>query len=279
MFQIPPQLTTKLWHERSLVRRYLRCWKSSIETHKRLTQEAEHALYYFLARRSLMKWHKRFRQVRKKKRQKTLDDHLHGKNMRLLMRCFSHWRQETTDCLHLQRIADEVRGERDLDLLSDTFMHWTERLHELRTLEAEAEDYNRFQVIRYVQLEDLLILYSNCYRKWKMAFGRIMDLSDHFNDHLLVRNQILAMQLLRAWRMRLFQLRGPTMQADLFKQRSERLKLRLILRIWREKTSAKKGLDEENTISTLEDSDKAHTAPVTPKRSTRRLLWRTLNSR
>ena len=76
--------------------------------------------------------------------------------------------------------------------------------------------------------------------------------------------------------MRLFQLRGPAMQADMFKHRSQRLKLRLILRIWREKTHTQKELDDTTTI---EGSDRAHTAPITPKRSTRRYLWRNLHSR
>lgn len=80
--------------------------------------------------------------------------------------------------------------------------------------------------------------------------------------------------------MRLFQLRGPAMQADLFKQRSQRLKLRLLLRIWREKAVAKKASDVDTTTSsTIDTSDRAHTAPITPKRSTRRHLWRNLNSR
>ena len=79
--------------------------------------------------------------------------------------------------------------------------------------------------------------------------------------------------------MRLFQLRGPALQADMFKQRSQRLKLRLILRIWREKTHTQKESDDTRKISTIGGLDRAHTAPITPKRSTRRYLWRNLNSR
>ena len=79
--------------------------------------------------------------------------------------------------------------------------------------------------------------------------------------------------------MRLFQLRGPAMQADMFKHRSQRLKLRLILRIWREKTHTQKESDDTTKSSMIEGLDRAHTAPITPKRSTRRFLWRNLNSR
>ena len=70
------------------------------------------------------------------------------------------------------------------------------------------------------------------------------------------------------------------MQADFFKQRSQRLKLRLMLRIWRDKLRAKNASDVDSTKSSVVgDSDRAHTAPVTPRRSTRRYLWRNLNSR
>jgi hypothetical protein len=66
-------------------------------------------------------------------------------------------------------------------------------------------------------------------------------------------------------------------QADLFNQRSRRLKMRLVLRMWKEKVAARKIIDDSLSSSVLEDSIRAHTAPITP-RPTRRHLWRNINS-
>jgi len=95
------------------------------------------------------------------------------------------------------------------------------------------------------------------------------------------RNHLTLMQHLRVWRMRVLQLKGPQMQAHLFLQRSQRLKIRFILRAWRERLKLKRVTLEDNFAlsGTHEHPDRAHTAPITPTRSTRRLLWRNLNSR
>lgn len=227
-----------------------------------------------------MKWNAKFREVRKQKRQKALNDHLRIKNLRLLTFCFSRWRQETADCLRIHRKADEIRDERNQNLMSRTFKYWSERLCRLGKSEVQAENHNRIRLIRYVEIENLLIIYRDGYRLWRIAYDRLIILSDILDDYLFVQSQTAAIQYLRVWRMRYFQLRGAAMQADLFKQRSNRLKLRLVLRMWHHKVKAK---TEENVDTTgllaVESPDRAHTAPLTPGRSTRRLLWRTLNSR
>lgn len=123
----------------------------------------------------------------------------------------------------------------------------------------------------------------NCrchYNNWRVLLGRLNNLSDIADEFSANHDESNATQFLRTWRMRIFQLRGPAMQAELFNQRSKRLKLRLIFRSWREKLKSKMPHNSDMTERSLSDrSDRAHTAPLTPDRSTRRYLWRTLNSR
>jgi len=115
---------------------------------------------------------------------------------------------------------------------------------------------------------------------WREALCRVDELSEILDDFLLDQDEDMTKEYLRIWRLRIFQLRGKTMQAELFQQRSGRLKLRLIFRIWRDKVRAVHTTDIQSTrSSTIELSDRAHTAPITPHRSTRRYLWRNLNSR
>jgi hypothetical protein len=115
---------------------------------------------------------------------------------------------------------------------------------------------------------------------WRTGLNQVNELEDISEDYISVRNRNVAAQHLRSWRMHIFQLRGPAMQSDLFRQRSERLKLRLMLRLWRQKLKAKHMPDmDSNEMTTIENTDRAHTAPITPRRSTRRYAWRNTYSR
>ena len=69
------------------------------------------------------------------------------------------------------------------------------------------------------------------------------------------------------------------MQAAMFKQRSQKFKLRVMLRIWRDKVIVQRTEAIDPTRLTAVGGDRAHTAPITPIRSTRKYLWRNLNSR
>src|SRR5207248_667468 len=102
-------------------------WNSSLETYRRLRKEADHAFYYFLAMRSLMKWHTKSIQSRKRKRQGALENCLKNRKVRMITLCISHWRQRTTECLNAQKIADQIRHERDLDMIEDVFLRWNEK--------------------------------------------------------------------------------------------------------------------------------------------------------
>lgn len=103
------------------------------------------------------------------------------------------------------------------------------------------------------------------------------ELSDVLDDYLLLRAENALSKHLRVWRMRIFQLRGPGMQADLFSQRSQRLKLRLVLRIWKDKAVARKDPDDSINSLVSDNSMRAHTAQFTLRRPSRKhMLLNTL---
>ena len=101
----------------------------------------------------------------------------------------------------------------------------------------------------------------NCschYNNWRVLLGRLINLSDIADEFSANRDESNAAQFLRTWRMRIFQLRGPAMQAELFNQRSKRLKLRMIFRSWREKLNSKMPIDSDMAELSLTDrSDRA----------------------
>jgi hypothetical protein len=97
-----------------------------------------------------MKWHSNFIQLRKKKRQAALDLYLSQKHANLTNRCFSLWRQRSTKYFALQRVAEELGQEKDLDLVDGIFVHWAERTRALQNMDVIATSHYSTQLIRYI---------------------------------------------------------------------------------------------------------------------------------
>ena len=143
-------LIVQACHEACLFRKSVKIWRNAIETQKRRKTEAEHARYYFLVRRSLMRWHARSIQMRKLKRQNLLNEIRKVKNSTLVSRCLQLWREKNAQHLDRIELADAVRRERDVDLLHEGFWHWRERSNTVRTLEFKAADHSRTRLLRYM---------------------------------------------------------------------------------------------------------------------------------
>jgi hypothetical protein len=103
-----------------------------------------------------MRWHAKFLQVRRNKRQLVLDQHLSQKHSRITKHCFSLWRLKSRDVCALQDMAEEIRQDRDLDLLGCTFLHWNERALSLETQQTRAIDHHNIKLLRYILLCTLL---------------------------------------------------------------------------------------------------------------------------
>ena len=136
-------------HETSLQRKSLKFWRGSLETHQRLKKEAEHAHYYFLARRSLMRWHAKSIQVRKQKRQQLLSEHQSRKGLELVAQCFTYWRKKTSHHMERSQLAEAVRHEKDLDLVHEILTHWRDKLDILAELKVKGMEHSRTQLLRY----------------------------------------------------------------------------------------------------------------------------------
>jgi hypothetical protein len=136
-------------YERSLLRKSLKYWRASFASHKLSVKEAQHAGYFFLARRYLMKWHRESIRVRKQKRQQALDSQLQKRRLELTKRYLTHWQRRTRNCLELQEISNETRREKDVDLVQEIFSYWTDRLQYVARLEDKASKVYRLQLLRF----------------------------------------------------------------------------------------------------------------------------------
>ena len=61
---------------------------------------------------------------------------------------FSHWRHRATDCLKAQEIADQIRHERDFDMIQDVFLCWNERFRSLADMKKKAVDLHQIHLVR-----------------------------------------------------------------------------------------------------------------------------------
>jgi hypothetical protein len=131
-----------------LLRKSLKLWALSLENHRRLKKEADHARYYFHARRSLMRWHAKSREARKRKREELLNNHLKAKQLGLMAKCISSWLQRARTFLSLQSLAEDVQYEKDNLLLEDILLHWRERNSSVSQSIAVADDHHKAHMLR-----------------------------------------------------------------------------------------------------------------------------------
>lgn len=249
-------------------------WRGALEYARRRKCEADHALYYFLARRTLLSWHRKLKSVLKRRKYEKLENYLLQKNANLLTECFDHWRNRVAALRELGMKAVDFRMEKEAGILEEAFSRWQDTKRLFEDWKAHSVDFDRRKKIKCDSYYRCSLLVREHLIRWRAVCSEIRQLQDVAGDHLFLRNHVLLAQHLRAWRMRLLQLKGPQMQALLFIQRSQRLQLRLMLRLWKNKLRIKREIQDSSVLS-----DRAHTAPITPTRSTRRLIWGSLHSR
>lgn len=121
----------------------------TLESHRRLTKEADHARYYFHARRSLMRWHTKLGETRKRIRENALNNFLNTKRLLSVARSFSHWRQRTRACLHFHEAADEILNDKESRLLEILFFLWREKGMAMSRSAVLAEAHHRAQILQY----------------------------------------------------------------------------------------------------------------------------------
>ena len=105
-----------------------------------------------------MTWHSKLINLRKKRRQAALDSYLDQKNTKVITTCFSLWRQRSTEYSVLQNEAEEIRQERETDLVDGIFNHWKEKTQFLRSLQTLATNHYSSQLTTYPRKTTLLKL-------------------------------------------------------------------------------------------------------------------------
>jgi hypothetical protein len=95
-----------------------------------------------------MKWHIKFIQMRKDRRQRALNDHLRNKNMKLTRSCFAHWQRRTSDYIHLQEIAEEIQEEENVEVKNTFLSHWKQQFRSSTILALKADNHYLFRLIQ-----------------------------------------------------------------------------------------------------------------------------------
>jgi hypothetical protein len=103
-----------------------------------------------------MRWHTKFGEIRKRKRENALDNYLKTKRLLSLTHFFSHWRQRENTCLSFQGVADEIRNEKESRLLEDLFFQWREKISSISRSQVIAEDHHRAQILQYPRYLEIL---------------------------------------------------------------------------------------------------------------------------
>ena len=127
----------------------LEFWKTAFNFQKRLMEEAKHAHYYFLVKRSLIKWHTTCMKIRERKTQQLFDHYMQRKDLRLIRSCFTCWRDRLSDCIDIGRVAEDIVLQKNGDIIERSFTHWKQLFHAFTSQQVEADNKYRSRLILY----------------------------------------------------------------------------------------------------------------------------------
>jgi len=123
-------------------------WRLCLGLHRRSGSEADHASYFFLAKRSLIHWRASLYRHCKERRQKILDQYVRLKRAGTLRHCLSIWNAKCRNIDHLQEIANDLRNESDRGLAYEALATWLDRSHYLHEKKRQAEEHCTLSIKR-----------------------------------------------------------------------------------------------------------------------------------
>jgi Sfi1 spindle body protein len=135
-------------HHQSLQLKVWQQWRALAKKEVKMEEEADHARYYFHARRALTRWYSIFKTKHKKRIHDTLVRYASQMNHVRLARSFGHWRRKVRHCLDLQRTANKVWREIQVESLHSILCDWRSRLLLIKEAERKSDAENNFGLKR-----------------------------------------------------------------------------------------------------------------------------------
>ncbi|KAI9765160.1 MAG: hypothetical protein M1840_007753 [Geoglossum simile] len=226
------------FHALRIIQDTINLWKSGIKHVLFLERCAQEAKFYFLATKTIRSWQKEVANIRRQKRKIAYARGRRMVKINLATRIFALWRERGIQDTALRRQAEALDRVRVIRVCAGQITMWRGRLQETSDMGLRAD-------AAYTTNISQGRLYT-----WYNNLGRNRTMSEKAGYCAQARVLEDAVAHLRKWRMRVLGNRGRDMNAQLFKERSNRTHFKNIFRYWRSKAAEQSGHRPTDSVAT-----------------------------
>ena len=218
------------FHAPRILQENLKSWKDSYKHLQKLHTWADKSAFYFRAWRTFRRLQTAVVESKKMKRRNAYASVRRQVKMDLARRLLIHWKLKTVHVLDLQHTAQEIDQQKIFRFGTTLFDRWKDR-HSFSVSENVEASQNFNADLAQQQLQ----VWVDRFRAQKEAEAKAIDFTV---SHV----QKIAYECLRALQLKVFEYRSHAQTAADLQAWNEKRHHRAFLRIWREKSSRKRGI-------------------------------------
>lgn len=215
------------FHAPQVVQDILQRWTQSSNHYRKMDSWATDAVFYFIAKRYLHRWHIASIESSRQKRRNAYVQVRRRAKMSLASGVLQRWRNHTAQIRELQRNANEHNDERLLRVGTSLFEHWRSVYHLCSDQHFQAGDHYETRLLEH-----------HLHTWFERLSSRVeLEKTASLNAELRVQN--MAFSQLNRLRLRIIELKGPQATAGTLRARYEKRHFHNILRLWQDKTASR----------------------------------------
>ncbi|KAI9783961.1 MAG: hypothetical protein M1839_002906 [Geoglossum umbratile] len=217
------------FHAPRVVQDTIRLWTSELGHIYLLERWAQDAEFYFLTTKTIRFWQKAVTNSKRQKRKIAYGQVRRMVKINLATKMFTFWRERSLQATELRRQAEALDRNRLIRIGIGQINVWRGQLQKTSTMVQQGHiTYNTNITRRHLHA-------------WNNNVDRNREMDEKAGYYAQVRALEGAAALLRKWRMRVLGNRGRDMNAQLFKERNDRMRFRNISRYWQNRTAQQRG--------------------------------------
>ncbi|EMR09405.2 hypothetical protein PNEG_02350 [Pneumocystis murina B123] len=195
---------------------------------------AKYKSNYFYTKHSILHWKGKFHK-RIKSREQHVNLFIYNHNLKLCHRTIMHWQYYFKSIILNYDIALKFRASKYQCLIIQFFSIWTNKYKNL--------DIILIQTRKEKNLKNIKLYFI----KWKKKQNIILSMSNNALVILIKKNHTLIKKYIRKWELHILQLRGPEIQAHLFKKKQNELFMKKTFYFWKHQLKKKNVPEKEST--------------------------------
>ncbi|KTW26423.1 hypothetical protein T552_02904 [Pneumocystis carinii B80] len=218
----------------NIKRNIINAWRKKNINIQENNATAKYKSNYFYAKHSIVHWKEKLHK-RIKAREQHVNLFIYNHNLKLCYRTIMHWQYYFKNIVLNYDVALKFRASKYQCLIIQFFSIWTNKYKNL--------DIILIQTQKEKNLKDIRLYFI----KWKIKQNIILSMNNNALVILIRKNHTLMKKYIRKWELHILQLRGPEIQAHLFKKKQNELFMKKTFHFWKQQFKKKYIPGKENT--------------------------------